>query len=279
VFVDFLPLAALLVTWDYLRGICTSLGMPTWWAPQIRADRWLFGGTDPTVWLTEHLRRATPQWWDAPISLCYLSFFVLPLTLAATLWVRDRRAFYRWSARYVVLSYLAFLVFALAPTAPPWAAARCTAAQVAGHPSEPACMNHPATAATGGLLGAPAHPHAGVSVVERWSSAGLQELHLSVAKKVLETGQDFADRVAAVPSLHAGAALLVALFLWRRVRPFWRPVLALYPVLMGFSLVYTAEHYVIDVLAGYLFALLTMVVVARVERRFLTADPPVAARR
>jgi membrane-associated phospholipid phosphatase len=89
---------------------------------------------------------------------------------------------------------------------------------------------------------------------------------------VLETGQDFADPVAAVPSLHAGAALLIAMFLWRRVRPRWRPVLALYPVFMGFCLVYTAEHYVVDVLAGFAFAVFTALLSSRVERRWCRAD-------
>jgi membrane-associated phospholipid phosphatase len=112
-----------------------------------------------------------------------------------------------------------------------------------------------------------------VHAVERWSSAGLSELHLTVARKVLETGQDFADRVAAVPSLHAGATLLITLFLWRRVRPRWRHLLALYPLFMGFTLVYTAEHYVIDVLVGFVFALGAAVLASRVERRWFAAEP------
>ena len=50
--------------------------------------------------------------------------------------------------------------------------------------------------------------------------------------------------VAAVPSLHAGFATLVAITLWRSVPRWGRPFLALYPVLMGLMLVATGEHYV-----------------------------------
>ena len=32
----------------------------------------------------------------------------------------------------------------------------------------------------------------------------------------------------------------------------WRPLLALYAVAMGFALVYSAEHYVFDILLGWL---------------------------
>jgi membrane-associated phospholipid phosphatase len=60
--------------------------------------------------------------------------------------------------------------------------------------------------------------------------------------------------VAALPSLHAGYALLVVLFLWR-LTPWWvRPVLALYPPAMAFSLVYGGEHYVVDCIAGWAYA-------------------------
>jgi len=63
-----------------------------------------------------------------------------------------------------------------------------------------------------------------------------------------------ANEVAAVPSLHAALPMLVALILVRLLGV--RALLAvLYPLLMGFNLVYLGEHYVFDVLAGYAVAL------------------------
>ncbi len=59
VVVDFVPFAAVLVGYDYLRGISDTLGMPTWWHPQVDVDRFLFFGTEPTVWLQAHLRYPT----------------------------------------------------------------------------------------------------------------------------------------------------------------------------------------------------------------------------
>ncbi len=66
-----------------------------------------------------------------------------------------------------------------------------------------------------------------------------------------------------MPSLHAGAALLVALFVWPSVGAFARAVLATYAVAMAVTLVYTGEHYVVDIAAGWLVAVVA-VVVARV---------------
>lgn len=60
--------------------------------------------------------------------------------------------------------------------------------------------------------------------------------------------------MAAMPSLHAGAALLVALFLWPAVSRLWRVVLLGYAVAMALTLVYTGEHYVVDIVAGWLVA-------------------------
>jgi membrane-associated phospholipid phosphatase len=60
--------------------------------------------------------------------------------------------------------------------------------------------------------------------------------------------------VAAVPSLHSAFTMLVALFLWPRVRRPLRPLLLLYPLAMGLTLMATGEHYFFDVLLGWMYA-------------------------
>ena len=60
--------------------------------------------------------------------------------------------------------------------------------------------------------------------------------------------------VAAVPSLHGAYPMLLALFFWPRRR--WaRALLLAYPIAMGVVLVYTAEHYVADILLGWAYAI------------------------
>jgi membrane-associated phospholipid phosphatase len=48
--------------------------------------------------------------------------------------------------------------------------------------------------------------------------------------------------------------MLVALFLWPRVRRPLRPLLLLYPLVMGLTLMATGEHYFFDVLVGWMYA-------------------------
>ena len=268
VVLDFLPLGLVLVGYDFLRGAADTLGMPTHWHFPLEIDKALFFGHVPTVWLQEHLRYQHVQWWEIPVALCYISYFALATITAGVLWLRSRRDFYRWIARFVPLCLLAFTVFALVPTAPPWAAARCSAAQVASQPSHPACMFQPPALTNGGLLGAFQHVHAGVHpYVQRISPRGLKLMHLTRADSLLRSGQHTVDLVAAVPSLHSAGVLLFVIFMWRRVRWWWRPLLALYPLAMTFTLVYTGEHYVSDVLFGWLAAVLVSVAAIVVERR------------
>ena len=172
VLLDFAPLFALLLLYNYLYGIADGLGMPAHWHAQLEVEKFLFFGNVPSFWLQEHLKYATPQWWEAPISLVYLSYFVLPVITAGLLWLRSRRDFYRWSGRFIALVLLSFTCFALIPTAPPWAAARCTSAQVANHPADPPCLHQSPRLTHGGLLGKMDVAHEGATpYVQRISVA------------------------------------------------------------------------------------------------------------
>src|SRR5207253_9148070 len=64
----------------------------------------------------------------------------------------------------------------------------------------------------------------------------------------------YANNVAAVPSLHAAFSLLIAMTLWPRTRKWLRPIVALYPLAMAFSLIYAGEHYFSDIVLGWIYA-------------------------
>jgi hypothetical protein len=268
VIVDWLPFAAVLIIYDYARGISDTLGMPVLWHQPVDADRAMFGGVVPTVWLQEHLKLGHSPWWEAGVTLTYVSFFLMPYVVAGLLWLRARADFRKWAFRFVAMSFLGVVCFIVIPAAPPWAAAACRPVDVAHHPSNPACMYYGATyARSNGLLGElePAHPGA-QPYVERLSTRGWEALHIPVARELLDKGQRTVDMVAAVPSLHAGCTLLLSIFAWTRVRRRWRPLLVAYPLMMAFTLVYSAEHYAVDVLAGWLLAVLVSLAFWRLER-------------
>jgi membrane-associated phospholipid phosphatase len=70
-----------------------------------------------------------------------------------------------------------------------------------------------------------------------------------------------------MPSLHTAFAVLVAITIGARLRTKWRWLLALYPVAMGFTLVYCGEHYVLDLVFGVFYALAVHWALAAWEKR------------
>lgn len=267
VVLDWLPFAIVLLLYDLSRGATAMFGARTLWQFQPDADRWLFFGIVPTVWLQERIKVAQPPWWEVIISSVYMSFFILPYVVAGLLWLSNRSDWAAFVRRFVALSFAALVVYVVLPAAPPWAAARCTAGDIAGGPSDPHCMfTTPAGVPDGGLLGAMHMSQPGAhQFVERISTRGWGTLHLQSAGALVNSGQASVNLVAAIPSLHAALTAMISVFLWRRVNPRWRPLLVAYPLAMAFVLVYSAEHFVVDILLGWALAAAVMLVIGGLE--------------
>jgi hypothetical protein len=78
----------------------------------------------------------------------------------------------------------------------------------------------------------------------------------------------FVNQYAAMPSLHAGWDLLVGLaILGAAATVALRAVGVLMPILMTWAVVATANHYVLDVIAGIALALIGHLVALMIERR------------
>jgi membrane-associated phospholipid phosphatase len=232
---EWLPFMGVLIAYDRLRAIADGLLVHQRELPQIHAEAALFGTPIPTVLLQQHLWHGTGdiRWWDYAAWFVYLTHFVATLAVAAILWTWAHRHFARFAAMVCALALAGFATYALYPAVPPWMAAQ-----------------H-------GSIGA---AHRTVKLV--WP-------HVPIAHygNVFDKGQHYANNVAAMPSLHAAYALLLALFLWRLVPRWAKPLLALYPPAMAFSLVYGGEHYVVDCIAGWAYAVVVFVVVERVFAR------------
>jgi len=70
----------------------------------------------------------------------------------------------------------------------------------------------------------------------------------------------FGNQYAAMPSLHAADALIVGVFLVLSCRHWWSKALwALWPVWVWFCVIATANHYLVDVLAGIGVAAISLI--------------------
>ncbi|MET7769512.1 phosphatase PAP2 family protein [Nocardia sp. NPDC005366] len=231
VLVDWLPLVAVLLVYDLTRDLADTVGMPLRMHELVTAERGLFGGALPTVWLQQNLAGDGQPWWTPAIGVVYTTHFIVPWALAAIFYVYSRPLWARYMRRILLLSYLALVTYILVPAAPPWYASREGAID---------------------------------EQVRRVSGFGLGMVSPDVSAKWLE---DQGNYVAALPSLHTAFAVLVTVTLWPVLTRWWlRVPLVLYPFAMAFTLVYGGEHYVIDVLLGYVYVGITVVLVRMWER-------------
>jgi membrane-associated phospholipid phosphatase len=233
VIIDWLPFYLLLTAYDMLRGSAGKWLMPHV-LPQIRIDESLFGGTAPTVMLQHALYTpGVARPWDYLAFVVYMTHFVAPFVIAGFLWKFAHDRFRRYSALLIGLTFAALVTYVLYPAVPPWMA------------SQNAYL-----------------PPTAKIIDEMWTHIGV-----SNGSSVFSATGHFADPVAAVPSLHSAYPMLLLLFFWKSAGR-WRWLLALYPLAMGFALVYTGEHFVIDVLLGWLYAVVIFVFGNRLFDRY-----------
>jgi membrane-associated phospholipid phosphatase len=248
---DWLPFAAWLVLYDLSRFFSELLGTTPHVSPQIRIDRALFGDPIPTVRLQAALNTAGQlAWFDYLLWAVYMTHYFATVLIAAVLWRFAYQRFREFRRMVLTLATFGFVTYVLFPAVPPWMAAQM-------HQLEPVRR---------------------IVNADAWNQLGVQ-----VAHSLVENGSDFFNQVAAVPSLHGAYPLLFLLFFWGAARWYWRVLLAVYPLVMAFTLVYSGEHYVFDILLGWVYAVLAFVLVKawdrrRAERRALreAVDSPAA---
>ncbi len=250
---DWSPIVLLLIAYNFSRGFADNNAVPHV-LELVAADRGMLGGLTggevPTVWLQNHLYDpAGPHWWEVLISFVYFSHFVAAPTVAVVLWMRNRPRWAAFARRWIALSVLGLITYFVYPAAPPWWAAR----------------------------------YGFIPDVARISTRGWKEIGLHGAGNMLNAGQAASNPVAAMPSLHTAFALLVVAFFLPRVRRRWWPLLLAYPLAMAFTLVYSGEHWVIDVLFGWTYTGLTFLLVGLAEhwwsrRRSRTGGTAVSGR-
>ena len=236
---DWLLLGVLFVAYDYSRGAADWFGMPLQIDAPINIDRAVFPGDVPTVELQRWLGPFRGErWWEAVMTLTYISHFFVPYVITAVLWLRDRSAWRAWLARFSALTTVGLIGYVLVPTMPPWLAYR------GGHLDE----------------------------VQRITGRGWRLVGLDTAERLLDKGQATVNLVAAFPSLHAAYPALILGVFWPTAGRVVRAVMLLYVIVMAFTLVIGGEHYVVDVAAGWGAAALVVVIWRR-----LAARPRVAA--
>jgi hypothetical protein len=221
-----------------LRSFAKDTGVPIQTAYVIQLDQLIFFGTLPVVWLQAHLftpSQVSPlDWLTVAV---HWSFFIAPHAAAIAIFVWRRQLFPRYTVLMVGTMYLGLVLFFLVPTSPPWLAARLGAL-----PEAFRVMDF-----VGGRVDADTY----------------RTFYQSLSEP---------NPVAAVPSIHM--AVTFAMYLWSRDNyPRIAPLLLVYSLAMAFSLMYLAEHYAFDLLAGVACAVIAHLASRRLTPVALTRTP------
>jgi hypothetical protein len=223
---EWIPFYAIILMYDSFRGIADNLGKHVSYDWLIQADRLLFGGVIPTVWLQENFGSFLSGWPGKFLVLFYFGHFLLPIFICYWLWNTKHALFVKTMSSICAVSVMGFITFILLPAAPPWLAS------IHGHLS-------------------PVHHLLGLHLGEL--SEHLPQLYMQFNPNL----------IAAFPSLHAAYPMVLWLCL-KKDYPRAQWLLLANIVLVAFMIVAFGEHCVIDVLAGWIYASVAYLAVARI---------------
>ena len=228
---DWLPFITIFLAYELMRGIADNAGFPVHMADVLAAERLIAFGHLPTEVLQDWLAPTREvNGWSLAATVFYMLHFVLPVVTGFLLWLWRRPQYYEYVATFILLSFAGFVTYLLLPVAPPWYAAG--AGLLDGPNGQPVIhyLKPDAFAVLADALG----------FNGRWLSSyffyGVNP-----------------NGVAAFPSLHAGYPFLAFLVLRRGFGRIGYLAL-LYAIGVWWAIVFTGDHYVIDVLGGIAYA-------------------------
>ena len=231
VVLDWLPLLIILAVYEVIRIQADSLIPRAHIEPQLGFDRWIGFGTPYTVRLQDSLFDPHHlKWYDYGAFVVYLTHFVAAITAGIAVYFLSRERFKLFAFSFLGFSLAGFSTYVIYPAVPPWMASQ---------------------------RGALAPTTRAVTAI--WDHLGIEFF-----EKVFSGDPKYSNPVGALPSEHGAYPVLFLLFFWVVATPKWRAALIAFPLAMLFSLVYLAEHYVFDILMGWVYAVVAFVIVRQV---------------
>jgi hypothetical protein len=249
-FLAILPLGLLGLTYDAM-GIVRNVGVTAARVHDcdLRAiESSLFGRPGWTVqdWLQAH----PTDWLDRLCAVPYGTFLFVVVAFAVFLYARaPADAVTRFSWTFFTMNILGFITYHLYPAAPPW--------YFHAH----GCVVD---------LASPASEGPNLARVDAW--LGVRYFGGMYGRSN--------DVFGSVPSLHVAYPLLIAIEGWRWLGGAGRTATVIFAVWMCFAAVYLDHHWIVDVVLGLGFCVVSYVAVATVVarrsrgRRTSSLDPP-----
>jgi len=229
---DWFLFISLLYLFDSLRGfiffIVSRTGYPVFTLYALRLEQALFKPV-PSVYL-QHAWLQNNQnynwgWFEKFLTVLYGSHFFVFFLIGFLIWVRKNALFTLYKKSFYFLISCGLLTYLLIPTAPPWMAANLF-----------------------GLI------------------PSLIRFNFIIYNITIPdiTSAFNLNPVAAMPSLHAAFPFLCFLLLWKAFNQKAWPFL-IYIIFLIFGLIYSGDHYFIDIILGILLAWLVFLITSNFQ--------------
>lgn len=241
-FVDILPYLVVVIGYDAVRYARVAVVTPerVLGCGLRDAELALFPAGSGQTW-QDFLQRHTHPALDLLFAVPYAIFAYLALIYAAYLYFVDRPRMRHYLWAFAIANYISFVMWLVVPAAPPWylRAHGCTI-DIAALPSP-----------------------AGLSRVDQLLGVSYFAEFYSRASSVF----------GALPSMHCAYPVLGLLTAWKAASWKTRPIHLFYTALMFSAAVYLDHHWILDGLAGWAVALVSVVAARAILTRLNLFQP------
>lgn len=238
-----------LLGWQLASGLATDFNFPWNLTEPLSAEKLLFFGNVPAVWLQQHLYhpgRIEP--WDVFAAVLYMLHFLAPLLAGFALWLANRALFRQFAITFVLVALAGFATYIVYPAAPPWLAAE-RLIRFHGQYVQPLIYINGRSVVDvhRGTVYLPGVTNLFDVIAGHWYNP----YHGTIFFPFLH--QVHYDAVGAIPSEHASYPFLFFLFLRRQFgrRAYF---VLLYIAAILFAIAYLGQHYLVDALIGFAYA-------------------------
>lgn len=254
-----------LLTWQLASPLATRFAFPEHLTELIAADKLLFLGKVPPVWLQHHLYtpgRLEP--WDVMAATMYMLHFLAPLVAAFILWMSNRELFAKFAIAFVLVAVAGWATYVLYPAVPPWMAAEKLVSIHGRYYSAADWQDLRALGVAHPYWYVHAHGHVYLHGVKNVFQTIMSHWYNPYNGTIFFGGLHMSyDQVGAIPSEHAAYPMLFFLFLRRQFGRLAYLALA-YLALLIFSIMYLGQHYFVDALVGFAYAVVGYLLVMHV---------------
>ncbi|MHA1302942.1 MAG: phosphatase PAP2 family protein [Candidatus Heimdallarchaeaceae archaeon] len=241
-FLDFSPIIFIWLCYDSLSIVQETLIYPRvhtteLYALDIKLFSWMFGGLTPNEWFATTFSSIAV---DIIFGFSYLLHAIVPMIIGAILLFQHDRK----NIRFIILSFsivslISFITYVVFPAAAPWYVTK-----YGFNPPDPATSYRESITA-------------GLSRVDEFLGINLFHLYYGFES----------NSFASLPSVHAAYAMSAALCAYQKWKKKSLVIMIPYVFAIIFGAIYFYHHFIIDLIVGIGYSVMTHFIVTRIVKR------------